>query len=154
MSAPSSFHITAERTLPISREAVWNALQDPLVLQACIPKCESISRVGSDHYNLLFSARFGLARISLEGKMRLSDLQPFESYSLHFEGQAFGSHGGGTARVRLIGQDPGTLIRYDLDVFVGDRVGRLGAPLIRGAVERGLGRFFDAFEQRVLPAAE
>jgi uncharacterized protein len=153
MSAPSTVHITAERTLPISREAAWNALQDPQVLQACIPKCDSITRVGGEEYDLLFSARFGLARISLRGKMRLSDIQPFESYSLHFEGQAFASRGGGAAQVKLMERDGGTLIRYGLDVFVGGRVGQLGAPLVRGAVERGIGRFFDAFERHVLNGA-
>ena len=37
-----------------------------------------------------------------------------------------------------------------LDVFVGGRVGQLGSPLVRGAVERGLDKFFNAFEQHVL----
>ena len=149
MSAPSSFNIAAEATLPVSRETVWNALQDPEVLQACIPKCESISRVGGDHYDLLFSARFGPARISLKGKMHLSDVQPVERYKLHFAGEAFGSRGGGAAQVQLLEQGPDTLIRYNLDVFVEGRVAMLGAPLVRGAVERGLEKFFAAFETHI-----
>jgi uncharacterized protein len=150
MSAESSVHISAERTLPISREVAWSSLQDPQVLQACIPKCESIKRVGGEEYDLLFTARFGLARISLKGKMRLSDLQPFERYVLHFEGQAFASRGSGAAQVQLLETDGGTLIRYGLDVCIGGRVGQLGSPLVRMAVERGLDRFFSAFEQHVL----
>jgi uncharacterized protein len=149
MSAESTVHISAERTLPISREVTWNALQDPQVLQACIPRCESITRTGADEYDLLFTARLGLARISLKGTMRLSEIQPFESYTLHFEGQAFASRGGGAAQVQLVENHGSTLIRYGLDVFVGGRVGQLGAPLVRGVVERGLDRFFDAFERHV-----
>jgi carbon monoxide dehydrogenase subunit G len=151
MSAESTVHITAERTLSIPRSQVWDALQDPQVLKACIPKCDSITRTGNGEYDLLFSARFGLARISLTGRMRLSELQPHESYTLHFEGEAFASRGGGCARVRLCEPDGGgTLIRYDLDVFIGGAMGRIGSPIVRAAVERGLGRFFDAFEQHVL----
>lgn len=150
MSAPSTVHITAERALPIPREVVWNALQDPQVLQACIPKCEAITRPDGESYDLLFSARFGLARISFKGKLRLSNLQPPDSYSLHFEGQAFASRGGGDAHVQFIEQDGGTLIRYGLDVFIGGRLAQLGSPLVRAVVERGLDRFFNTFEQHVL----
>jgi uncharacterized protein len=153
MSAESTVHITAERTLPVSREVAWNALQDPQVLQACIPKCESITRAGQEEYDLLFSASFGIARISFKGRMRLSEITPLESYTLHFEGQAFASHGGGAARVRLLEQAGGTLVCYGLDVFVGGRVGRLGAPLVRGVVEKGLERFFESFERHVLNGA-
>lgn len=149
MSAESTVHITAERTLPISREVTWNALQDPQVLQACIPKCESITRAGNEEYDLLFSARFGLVRISLKGKMRMSEVQPCESYKLYFEGEAFASRGSGAAQVQLLEKDGGTLIRYGLDVLIGGPVGQLGAPLVKGAVERGLDRFFDAFEGHV-----
>jgi carbon monoxide dehydrogenase subunit G len=77
-------------------------------------------------------------------------VRPFEGYTLHFEGQALASHGGGDARVQLLETESGTLIRYGLDVFVGGRVGQLGSPLVRGAVERGLDKFFNAFEQHVL----
>jgi len=153
MSAPSTVHIAAERALPISRELVWNAFQDPQVLQACIPKCESITRSGAGHYDLLFSARFGPVRISLKGTLRLSNLQPPESYSLHFEGEAFASRGGGDANVQFIEQEGGTLVRYGLDVFIGGRMGRLGSPIVRAAVERGLDRFFNAFEEHVLNGA-
>lgn len=150
MSAPSSFHISAERSLPASRETVWNTLQDPEVLQACIPKCEAISRVGDEKYDLLFSARFGPARISLKGNMRLSDLRPFESYRLHFDGEAFASRGGGAAFVQLVESGSATVVRYDLEVFIDGRIGKLGTPIIRGAVERGLDKFFADFENRVV----
>ena len=36
--------MTGERRIPAPRQTVWNALNDPAVLKASIPGCESLEK--------------------------------------------------------------------------------------------------------------
>ncbi|MEO1113033.1 MAG: SRPBCC domain-containing protein, partial [Pseudomonadota bacterium] len=36
--------MSGTRRIPAKREAVWQALNDPEVLKACIPGCESLEK--------------------------------------------------------------------------------------------------------------
>ena len=40
--------MTGEATLPAARPKVWALLNDPAVLKACIPGCESLERTGDN----------------------------------------------------------------------------------------------------------
>ena len=42
--------LTGEYRIPASRERVWEALNDPAILQQSIPGCESLERSGEDGY--------------------------------------------------------------------------------------------------------
>ena len=51
--------ITGEYRVPLPREAVFAALNDPDVLGRCIPGCESLERVGEDEYSADVVAKIG-----------------------------------------------------------------------------------------------
>ncbi|MCB1525396.1 MAG: carbon monoxide dehydrogenase, partial [Rhodoblastus sp.] len=38
--------MTGEVNLPATKQVVWEALNDPEVLKACIPGCQSLEKVG------------------------------------------------------------------------------------------------------------
>ena len=54
--------MTGEQLIPASQQDTWKALNDPEVLKACVPGCESITRVNDNEYQVQMTARVrGLA---------------------------------------------------------------------------------------------
>jgi len=76
-----------EQLVPAPQRAVWDALNDPAMLKACVPGCESIEPTGENEYQVLMVARVGPVSAKFKGKLTLSDIKPPDSYSIAFEGQ-------------------------------------------------------------------
>src|SRR4029077_8982739 len=95
-----------EQLVPASQQKVWDALNDPQVLKACVPGCESITPAGENIYDVLMVAKVGPVSAKFKGKLTLSDIVPPQSYAISFEGQggAAGFAKGG-AKVRLISEN-------------------------------------------------
>ena len=51
--------MTGERRIPAPREVVWNKLNDPEVLKASIPGCESLERVSENEMKATASVKIG-----------------------------------------------------------------------------------------------
>src|SRR6185312_10678878 len=104
-----------EQLIPAPQQTVWNGLNDPETLKACVPGCESITPVGDNQYEVLMVARVGPVSAKFKGKLTLSDIQPPSSYALAFEGQ--GGPAGfakGGARVSLSAENSSsTKLSYD-----------------------------------------
>ena len=95
--------ISGSHHLPQPVAQVWDAVLDPVVLQQCIPGCESIQRVDDTHYSAVVkvglgpvSARFA-TQIHLHPVRTPTQGEPTECH-LQLSGQA-GSLGQGSAAV-------------------------------------------------------
>jgi carbon monoxide dehydrogenase subunit G len=64
-----------EQIVPASQQATWEALNDPQVLKACVPGCESIDPTGPDEYQVLMVARVGPVSAKFKGKLTLYDVK-------------------------------------------------------------------------------
>ena len=74
--------MTGERRIPAPRQKVWEALNDPEVLQACIPGCDSIERTENDQLHARVAIKIGSIAARLNGRVQLSDIAPAKSYKL------------------------------------------------------------------------
>src|SRR2546422_6039383 len=74
-----------EQLIPAPQQAVWDALNDPGVLKACVPGCESIEKSGDNEYQVLMVARVGPVSAKFKGRLTLSDLNPPSSYSISLD---------------------------------------------------------------------
>src|SRR6266481_1827905 len=110
-----------EQLIPAPQQAVWDALNDPAVLKACVPGCESIERSGDNEYQVLMVARVGPVSAKFKGRLTLSDINPPSSYSISFEGQG-GAAGfaKGSAKVRLASEGAHTRLSYEVKANVGN----------------------------------
>jgi len=66
--------MTGEQLIPVPQAEVWRALNDPEVLKACIPGCETIEKVSDNEYRILITAAVGPVKAKFTGKLVLSDL--------------------------------------------------------------------------------
>jgi uncharacterized protein len=142
--------MTGEERIAASQAATWAALNDPEILKACIPGCESIERVADNEYQVLMVARIGPVSAKFKGKLALADIHPPESYSLAFEGQGGAAgFGRGSARVRLSPEGEGTLLRYEAKASVGGKLAQIGSRLVDAAAKKISQDFFAAFNEKV-----
>src|SRR5512139_640190 len=94
--------MSGEERIPASQADTWAALNDPEVLEACVPGCGAVDRLAENEYQVLMVARIGPVSAKFKGKLVLSDLQPPHSYAIAFEGQGGAAgFGKGSAQVQL-----------------------------------------------------
>ena len=142
--------MNGSRTVAADIETTWRALNDPEVLKACIPGCESVERVSDNEYRLTMTARVGPVSARFTGRIVLADIVAPTSYTLSFEGQG-GAAGfaKGEARVTLADNKPGTRIDYQVKAQVGGKLAQIGSRLVDGAAAKVADDFFARFTDRL-----
>jgi hypothetical protein len=139
-----------EQLVPASQQETWNALNDPQVLKACVPGCESIDPAGDNAYQVLMVARVGPVSAKFKGKLTLSDINPPQSYSIAFEGQggAAGFAKGG-AQVKLVAEGDQTRLVYQAKANVGGKLAQIGSRLVDAAAKKVADDFFKNFNAKM-----
>jgi len=94
--------MTGEQLIPLPQQRVWEALNDPEILKACIPGCETIDKVTDDEYTVAMVASVGPVKARFSGKLKLSDLSPPNSYSIAFEGSGGAAGFGAVPRMKFM----------------------------------------------------
>jgi carbon monoxide dehydrogenase subunit G len=144
--------MNGEQLIPLPRQRVWEALNDPETLKACIPGCETIERVSDSEYKIAMTAAIGPVKAKFSGKLLLSDLNPPESYSIAFEGSGGAAgFGKGGAKVVLAPEGDGTRLVYTAHATVGGKLAQIGSRLIDGVAKKMTEDFFAKFNQVVAP---
>jgi uncharacterized protein len=142
--------MSGEQLVPAPQKVVWDALNDPEMLKASVPGCESIERTGDNEYQVQMVARVGPVSAKFKGKLTLSDVKPPNSYAIAFEGQggAAGFAKGG-AQVRLAPEADKTKLSYDVKASVGGKLAQIGSRLVDAAAKKVADDFFRNFNQKV-----
>ena len=140
-------------TVPRPPDRVFTALTDPAVLQQAIPGCEKLERTGDDEYNAHLKIGIAAVKGSYVGKVRLSDINPPDRFTLHLEGKGAPGFVKGTARIELKPEAGNTQLHYNADVQVGGLIAAVGSRMIEAAAKKLAGDFFQAFSE-ALPQAE
>ena len=105
--------MNGEYVLPVRRAAVWSALNDPKMLQPCIPGCESLEQVSETEFAVVARLAVGPVKARFKGKLRLQDLDPPMAYTLVGEGEGgIAGFAKGNAAVVLADADGGAKLRY------------------------------------------
>jgi len=142
--------MSGEERIPATQDQTWAALNDPEILRACVPGCESIERTADNEYQVLMVARIGPVSAKFKGKLTLSDLDPPNSYALAFEGQGGAAgFGKGSASVLLSPEGEGTLLRYQVKASVGGKLAQIGSRLVDAAARKISQDLFAAFNEKV-----
>jgi len=147
--------MAAEQRIAAPRQRVWEALNDPEILRASIPGCQSLERESDVRYTATVEVKVGPIGARFKGAVSFEDLSPPTGYTLILEGN--GGIAGtvkGSAKVRLSEQAGGTLISYEVDAQVGGRMAQLGGPIIDATARQLAGKFFSRFGERVAGTAK
>ena len=137
----------ASRSLAITQQQAWEALNDPAILKACIPGCDKLESTGENQFAVGMALKIGPVSAKFSGKIQLADLNPPASYTLSFEGQGgVAGFGKGTASVTLVPIEGGCELQYTVHAQVGGKIAQLGQRLIDGAAKSLAEDFFKRFD--------
>jgi uncharacterized protein len=144
--------MSGEYQLAASPQTVWEKLNDPVTLKACIPGCEQLDKTSDTEFQAVATTKIGPVKAKFKGKVTLSDLDPPNGYKI--SGQGDGGVAGfarGGATVRLAPKDGGTLLNYAVEAQIGGKLAQLGQRLINGAAKKVADDFFANFAAAVNP---
>lgn len=146
-----AMEMTGEQRIAAPRRAVWDALNDPVVLRQCIPGCQSLERDGDNAFTALAEIRIGPIGARFKGTVTLSDIVAPDSYAIAGNGNGgIAGNARGRARVSLSDSpDGGTLVSYTVEAEVGGRMAQLGGPIIDATARTMADKFFTTFNQVV-----
>jgi carbon monoxide dehydrogenase subunit G len=147
---PMAMTMNGEVQLAASRQAVWDKLNDPEVLKACIPGCEELEKTDEHGFRATAKMKVGPVSARFKGKVSLSDLDPPNGYKISGEGEGgVAGFAKGGATVALAEKDGGTLLSYDVEAQIGGKLAQLGQRLINGAAKKLADEFFANFAKAV-----
>jgi len=120
------------------------------VLKSCIPGCELLEKNSENEFQAVATVKVGPVKARWKGKVRLSDLDPPNSYRISGEGEGgVAGFAKGGAKVTLSDQGGGTLLSYNVEAQIGGKLAQLGQRLINSAAKKTADDFFEKFAQVV-----
>jgi carbon monoxide dehydrogenase subunit G len=142
--------MTGEVQLPAKREVVWEKLNDPEVLKACIPGCEELNKDSDTAFRAVATTKIGPVKARFKGRVQLTDLDPPNGYRISGEGDGgVAGFAKGGATVNLTDKDGGTLLTYNVEAQIGGKLAQLGQRLVNGAAKKVADEFFRSFAGQV-----
>ena len=138
---------TGEYQIAASRERVWQALNDPAVLQRCVDGCRSMTPVGDDQFEAVVAAKVGPVRATFTAAIVLKDVVAPESYRLEVrvKGGAAGFAKGSAAVELSEASTDETLLKYRIEGGIGGKLAQIGSRLVDAAARKMANRFFARF---------
>jgi carbon monoxide dehydrogenase subunit G len=145
-----SIDVTGECLVPAPQQRVWEALNDPQVLQASIAGCQSLEKTSDTEFNAIVTTRVGPVSATFRGNVVLSDLDAPNGYTLTGRGQG-GAAGFAkmSSRVSLEPRGEQTLLRYTAQAEIGGKLASVGSRLVHAVAKKNADDFFAAFTRQL-----
>ena len=138
-------HLSDEVIIPVPRQKVWEALNDPEILRQAIPGCEQITKLSDTEMEAKVTVKMGPVKASFKGAVTLSDLNPPNGYRISGSGTSMMGGATGGANVRLEDVPEGTKLIYDVDAQVTGKIASLAQRFIEPTARQLSGQFFETF---------
>lgn len=138
------------QTIMAPRHVVWKALNDPAVLQACVPGCDSFDAKSSDEFVAVVVAAVGPVKARFKGNLLLSDRIESTSYRIVGQGEGgIAGFGKMQAEVTLADVADGTALTYVSTAEVGGKLAQIGSRLVSSVANKLAEEFFKRFNTNV-----
>lgn len=133
------------------RTAVWELLQDPVVLAKALPGAERLTLVGDDRYEGVMKASVGpVTAANFDVTVTLRDKVPPQQMTLQIDGKGPVGFTRGSAQVMLDeAEGGGTTMRYTSDVQVGGRIAAVGQRLIESVAKMMMRQALEALDREL-----
>jgi carbon monoxide dehydrogenase subunit G len=127
-----------------SKEQVYAALNDPEILQQCIPGCEELIKHSDTELEAKVLLKVGPVKARFGGNVELDTSGAPDAFSLTGQGSGgTAGHAKGGADVTLTANADGTTtLRYDAKADIGGKLAQLGSRLIQGTAKKLAAKFF------------
>ncbi len=133
----------------LSKEKVWEALNDPEVLKKAIPGCEEFTKNSDTQFTAKATNKIGPFNASFTGDIELTDLNPPNSYKITGSGNSPVGFASGEAKVKLEDHSGGTNLIYEVEANVGGKIAQVGSRLIDMTAKKMADIFFGKFSELI-----
>jgi carbon monoxide dehydrogenase subunit G len=141
-----ALEMSGEYDLPQKRELVWKALNDPAILEKCIPGCETLEKISDNEFQATVKLSIGPVSARFKGKVKLEDIDAPNGYKIVGEGEGgVAGFAKGQASVALVDEGAGCKLSYKAEAATGGKIAQLGQRLIAGSAKKTADRFFENF---------
>lgn len=145
-----AMEFSGEYRIPAPQQQVWDALNDPAVLQVCIVGCKHLEKMSDTELIATVATKVGPISATFRGNVVLSELDPPHSYTLTGQGQGgaagFAKMG---AKVALTEDQDGTLLKYRAHAEIGGKLASVGSRLVQSVAKQNADDFFAAFARQL-----
>ncbi|MGH1363658.1 MAG: CoxG family protein [Calditrichia bacterium] len=143
-------HLEGTHTLKASREAVWKALLDPIVLAKVTPGAKSLEPLGNDEYKAIFEVKMGPVKGDFKGTLAVVDKVAPESYKLKIKlnGKIGNVNAEGDLKLNSLSKNE-TEVRFSGDAKLSGTLARTGQRVLSGVANSMTGQFFSAIDEEV-----
>jgi len=143
--------MSGEERISAPIEKVWAALNDPAVLEQCIPGCEKLEADRENGFSAAVTLKIGPIKARFAGEVELTNINPPLSYTIAGEGKGgIAGFAKGGADVVLAEETPDlTVLTYTARADVGGKIAQLGNRLIQSTSKKLAGEFFARFNEVV-----
>lgn len=139
--------IEGSHDIPAPRQKVWDAFLDPERLRQAMPGCEKLESIGSDEFRATLKIGVAAVKGTFEGKVRLSDKNPPDSYRMAVEGSGGPGFVRGETVITLSDIEGGTRVSYTADVQIGGLIAGVGQRMIGGVSKMMADQFFNRMSE-------
>jgi carbon monoxide dehydrogenase subunit G len=143
--------LTGTFTFNGPRAAVWELLQDPVVLAKALPGTKTLTKTGEDRYEGTMKVSVGpMTAAEFSVKVELKDKVAPERFSMHIDGKGGVGFTTGVATIEL--QElpgPATLMNYRSDVQIGGRIASVGQRLLESVGKMMTKQALDALNKEL-----
>ncbi|MEM7500199.1 MAG: carbon monoxide dehydrogenase subunit G [Pseudomonadota bacterium] len=140
--------LSDEITIDAPKDVVYAALNDPDVLQRCIPGCEELTKTSDTELEAKVVLKVGPVKARFAGSVTLDTSGAPDAFSL--SGRGTGGAAGyakGGADVTLEADGETTVLRYEAKAEIGGKLAQLGSRLIQGTAKKLAAKFFQSFAE-------
>ena len=135
--------------IKLEKQKVWEALNNPEILQKTIPGCEEFIKKSETEFTATATNKIGPFNASFTGDIELKDLNPPNSYKITGSGNSPVGFANGEATVTLEDKDNGTKLIYTVEANVGGKIAQVGSRLIDMTAKKMADIFFGKFSELV-----
>lgn len=142
---------SGEHRLPVAQQRVWEALNDPAVLQACIAGCKQLDKLSATSFSAVVATRVGPISVTFRGAVELSEQDAPHGYTLTGRGQG-GAAGFARMSARVTLEKMGeqdTLLRYHAEAEIGGKLASVGSRMVQSVAKKTADDFFAAFSRQL-----
>ncbi|MEP3296210.1 MAG: carbon monoxide dehydrogenase subunit G [Pseudoruegeria sp.] len=139
-----------EVTINAPKSVVYAALNNPEVLQQCIPGCEELIQHSDTELEAKVVLKVGPVKARFSGNVTLDTANAPDAFSLTGQGNGgTAGHAKGGADVELVEANGQTVLKYNAKAEIGGKLAQLGSRLIQSTAKKLASKFFKKFAEVV-----
>jgi len=141
--------------LKAPRGAVFAKLRDARFFASCVEGVQDLNEIDSDHYTAVLDAKVAYLKFKFNVAVEVARADPPREIEAKIEGTPLGIVGRLTARslTRLMEDDGGTKVSYEIEAALTGKLGSLGQPVLRAKAKEMERLFAERMRAAFAPAA-